>query len=85
MEHEPKETENLHARLNSLPEEHQTIIASYSSFFLEPDVFESYKSDPAKIGAFKGQLRELGLDDEGIDVAMKTIGFTESPQVADNT
>lgn len=75
----------LHEKLNQLPGEVQAVITAFSSFFLEADKFNEYRSDPSKIETVRIQLREGGLDDEAIDIAMQVIGFTELPNVADNT
>ncbi|MFA5933496.1 MAG: hypothetical protein WCV81_04435 [Microgenomates group bacterium] len=67
--------EELNAKLNSLPEETQQIISSFSSFFLEGDVREGYLKNPQKIDVLKEVLKKFGLDEDALGVAMKVFGF----------
>ena len=83
-EHSEINHEDLHNRLNRLPGEIQTTIASFTSYFLEPDVYEQYAKDPLKIESFRTQLVEIGFNPEAIDVTMRLVGFTKNPQEDDN-
>lgn len=73
--------EDFRNEFYALPEEVQDIIASYSSFFMEKDVYQEYLNDPQKLSDFRKQLKEFGLEDQEITIAMRAIGFPTNPEI----
>lgn len=73
-------TDDFMNRFNQLPSEKQSVIASYSSFFMEEDIYKKYLIDRDKLEDLRRQLREFGLEDNEVSIAMKVFGFPENPE-----